>query len=142
MCQHFPNTPCYQHPTAAIEGTYFGQPAGYQQFMIERIRFILSMLPCTKSHVLLSDTDVVFKTNPISVLDLELVNNHIVFQEDSTGIYLVDSFAAHTFSYICGGFVYLKPSIKIVDFYTSVLAYQVKWNWNDRAGLNICIQYR
>ena len=103
MCQYFPNTPCYQHPNAAIEGTYFGQP-GYQQFMIERTRFILSMLPCTKSHVLLSDTDVVFKKNPIALLESELVNHDIVFQEDSTGVYLVDSFATYVFSYICGGF--------------------------------------
>ena len=141
VCQHFPNTPCYQHPTAAIEGTYFGQP-GYQQFMIERTRFILSMLPCTKSHVLLSDTDVVFKKNPIALLDSELVNNNIVFQEDSTGIHLVDSFATYVFSYICGGFVYLKPSNETVDFYRSVLTYQLNWNWNDQAGLNICIRHR
>ncbi|KAL5500393.1 hypothetical protein EMCRGX_G011948 [Ephydatia muelleri] len=32
---------------------------GYQQFMIEQTLFILSMLPCTKSHGL-PDTDVVF----------------------------------------------------------------------------------
>ena len=140
MCQHFPNTPCYQHPTAAIEGTYFGQP-GYQQFMIERTRFILSMLPCTKSHVLLSDTDIVFKKNPIALLDSELVNHDIVFQENSTGIYLMDSFVTYIFSYICGGFVYLKPSNKMVDFYRSVLTYQLNWNWNDQAGLNICIRH-
>eukprot|EP00731_Ephydatia_muelleri_P025722 Em0017g805a len=140
VCQHFPNTPCYQHPTAAIEGTYFGQP-GYQQFMIERTRFILSMLPCTKSHVLLSDTDIVFKKNPIALLDSELVNHDIVFQEDSTGIYLMDSFVTYIFSYICGGFVYLKPSNEMVDFYRSVLTYQLNWNWNDQAGLNICIRH-
>eukprot|EP00731_Ephydatia_muelleri_P025728 Em0017g811a len=141
VCQHFPNTPCYQHPTAAIEGTYFGQP-GYQQFMIERTRFILSMLPCTKSHVLLSDTDIVFKKNPIALLDSELVNHDIVFQEDSTGIYLMDSFVTYIFSYICGGFVYLKPSNEMVNFYRSVLTYQLNWNWNDQAGLNICIRHR
>ena len=141
VCKHFPNTPCYQHPTATIQGTYFGQP-GYQQFMIERTKVILSMLPCTKSHVLLSDTDVVFLKNPIATLDQELVDYDIVFQEDSTGVYLVDSFATYVFSYICGGFVYLLPSNRTVDFFESVLTYQLNWNWNDQAGLNICIRHR
>lgn len=141
VCKHFPNTSCYQHPTASIHGTYFGQP-DYQKFMIERTRFILSMLPCTSSHVLLSDTDVVFTKNPIDALNKELVDHDIVFQEDSTGIYLVDQLATFVFSYICGGFVYLKPSSQIIDFYKSVLNYQLYWNWNDQAGLNICIRHR
>ena len=140
LCKHFPNTRCYQHPTAAIQGSSFGQP-GYQQLMIERTKFILSMLPCTKSHVLLSDTDIVFLKNPIAVLDHELVDNDIVFQEDSTGVYLVDRFVTYVFSYICGGFVYLRPSNKTVDFFESVLRYQLNWNWNDQAGLNICIRH-
>lgn len=140
VCTHFPNILCYQHPTLSLPGALYAQPA-YQKFMIERTKLILSLLPCTTSNILLSDSDVVFIRNPIPTLNDELLTHDIVFQEDSTGLHLLDSVLTYAYSAICGGFIYLKPSRRVTDLFLSVLNYQLNWNWNDQSGLNICIRW-
>ena len=139
VCSHFPTTPCYQHPSLSIPGALYAQPE-YQKFMIERTKLILSILSCTKSKILLSDSDIIFLRNPIPMLNKELLT-HDVFQEDSTGVHLLDNFATYVYSAICGGFMYLKPNNRTMDLFLSVLTYQLNWNWNDQSGINICIRW-
>eukprot|EP00731_Ephydatia_muelleri_P015949 Em0009g373a len=140
VCSHFPTTPCYQHPSLSLPGALYAQPE-YQKFMIERTKLVLSILSCTKSKILLSDSDIVFLRNPIPILNNELLVHDIVFQEDSTGEQMLDNFATYVYSAICGGFMYLKPNNRTMDLFLSVLAYQLNWNWNDQSGINICIRW-
>ena len=140
VCSHFPTTRCFQHPSLSLPGALYAQP-GYQKFMIERTKLILSILPCTTSRILLSDSDVVFLRDPIPLLNNELLTHDIVFQEDSTGLHMLDNFATYVYSAICGGFMFLKPNNRTMDLFLSVLAYQLNWNWNDQSGINICVRW-
>lgn len=140
VCNNFLNTSCYQHPTLSLPGARYAQPA-YQKFMIERTKLVLSLMQCTRSKILLSDSDVVFLRDPLPILNNELLDHDIVFQEDSTGVHLLDTVLTYAYSGICGGFIYLQPSRRTVDLFSSVLTYQLNWNWNDQSGLNICIRW-
>ena len=139
VCAHFPDTPCYEHPSLDIAGTVFGQEA-YQQLVIERTKVILQLLSCGRT-VLLADADITFLKNPLEYLESVTEKNDIVFQADSSGVEFVDAVLKYVFRYICGGFIYIKQNDATKLLWLSVLHYQQHFKWNDQAGLNICIRH-
>lgn len=139
VCDYFPDTPCYEHPTLEIEGTEFGEEA-YQQLVIERTKILLQFLSCGKT-VLLADADITFLKNPLEYLRSVTENKDIVFQMDSSGVGFVDSVLKYFFRYICGGFIYVKDNDASKLLWLSVFQYQKNFKWNDQAGLNVCIRH-
>ena len=139
VCDYFPDTPCYEHPTLNIEGTEFGEEA-YQQLVIERTRLLLKFLSCGQT-VLLADADITFLKNPLEYLHSVTEKRDMVFQMDSSGVGFVDSVLKYFFRYICGGFIFFKVNDATKLLWLSVLHFQENFKWNDQAGLNICIRH-
>ena len=139
VCAQFQGTPCYEHRNLNIQRTEFGEP-GYQKLVIERTRLILNLLSCGQ-RILLADADITFLRNPLEYLASKSKSNDILFQADSSGVSLIDSFLHNVFRYICGGFIYMKSNYATRHLWLSVLNYQTKYKWNDQAGLNICIRH-
>ena len=139
VCDYFPDTPCYEHPSLDIEGTEFGEEA-YQKLVIERTRVVLQFLSCGRT-VLLADADITFLKNPLEYLYSVTENRDIVFQSDSSGVGFLDSVLKYVFHYICGGFIFIKQNDATKLLWLSVLHYQENFKWNDQAGLNICIRH-
>lgn len=108
--------------------------------MIERTKVILRFLSCYQ-QVALVDADIAFVKNPLSHLESILNDKDIVFQADSVGVGFVDSVLPFFFSYICGGFIFMKSNYATKKLWLSVLQYQEKFFWNDQAGLNVCIRH-
>ena len=140
VCKSFTDVPCYQLPGKGIREGQFGQ-LNYQHYMIERTKLIIRVLSCSQANVVFADGDIVFIKNPIHHLDLALKGNDAVFQGDSTGLQAVDTAISYVFSYICAGFMYIRPNIATKHLFQSVLSYQESWNWNDQAGINLCIHH-
>lgn len=130
---------CYEHTTVNVPRTAFGEP-DYQKLVVERTRLLLRLLSCGK-RVLLADADVSFLRNPLSHLEELAADKDIVFQADSSGIGFIDTWLHYVFRYICGGFIYMKPTAATKQLWLSVLQYQTDFKWNDQAGLNICIRH-
>ena len=139
VCSHFQGIPCYEHPSSNFQETVMGEPE-YQKLVIERTRLVLNLLSCGE-RILLADADTTFLRNPLDYLNTESKSNDILFQADSSGISLIDSFLNKIFRYICGGFIYMKSNYATRHLWLSVLNYQTKYKWNDQAGLNICIRH-
>lgn len=139
VCSHFEGISCYEHPDFNIQGTVFGEPE-YQKLVIERTRIILQFLSCGHK-LLLADADITFLKDPLGFLRNETEDKDIVFQADSSGVGFIDSFLHYFFRYICGGFIYMKPTKATKLLWLSVLHYQTNFKWNDQAGLNICIRH-
>ena len=129
---------CYEH-TKVIPGTVFGEP-DYQKLVIERTRLVLKLLNCGQ-RILMADADISFLQNPLDVLKDLTVKKDVVFQADSSGVGFVDVWLHYVFRYICGGFIYMKPTAATKQLWLSVLKYQTDYKWNDQAGLNICIRH-
>jgi hypothetical protein len=139
VCDYFPDTPCYEHPSLDIAGTEFGAEA-YQQLVIERTKIVLQLLSCGRT-LLLADADITFLKNPLEYLESVTKTQDIVFQADSSGVGFVDAWLKYVFRYICGGFIFVKQNEATRLLWLSVLHYQQNFKWNDQAGLNICIRH-
>ncbi len=139
VCSHFPDVKCYEHPNVRVGGTAFGK-AGFRILMMERTKVILRFLSCYQ-QVALIDADISFVKNPLNHLESLLNKKDIVFQADSVGVNFVDSVLPVFFSYICGGFIFMKSNYATKKLWLSVLQYQQNFFWNDQAGLNICIRH-
>ena len=139
VCSHFPDVKCYEHPHVTVRGTAFGK-AAYGQLVTERTKVILRLLSCGQ-RLALVDADVTFLRDPMNYLEREIPNKDIVFQADSVGVSFVDSVLPLFFNYVCGGFIYMKPTRATKQLWLSVLQYQLKFFWNDQAGLNVCLRH-
>ena len=139
VCAKFPDVKCYEHPHVTVKGTAFGK-AGYRTLMMERTKVILRLLSCYQ-NVALVDADISFMRNPLSYLESVMTNKDIVFQADSVGVGFVDAVLPFFFSYICGGFIFMKSNYATKRLWMSVLQYQQNFFWNDQAGLNVCIRH-
>ena len=139
VCSHFPDVKCYEHPHVTVRGTAFGK-AAYGQLVTERTKVILRLLSCGQ-RLSLVDADVTFLRDPMNHLEREISNKDIVFQADSVGVSFVDSVLPLFFNYVCGGFIYMRPTRATKQLWLSVLQYQLKFFWNDQAGLNVCLRH-
>lgn len=140
VCSELPaDVTCYQDPNANFKHTVFGRTT-YQKLVIERTRVILRLLSCSTT-IAFVDADITFLKNPMAYLEAFTKQRDIVFQADSIRVKFVDAVLPYFFSYICGGFIYLHSNHATKQLWLSVLQYQENFNWNDQAGLNICVRH-
>ena len=95
----------------------FGEP-DYQKLVIEITQLVLKLLLNCGQRILMADADISFLHNP-----LDLTVKKDVFQADSSGVGFVDVWLHYVFRYICGGFIYMKPTAATKQLWLSILKY-------------------
>ncbi len=109
--------------------------------MILRSHFVLDLLQCGY-NVLLSDTDIFFRKNPLDILlSKEYSKYDIIFQEDNTGISMLDKWQHISIPYACGGFIFMKSNPKTKSLWERVIRFQHshELNRSDQKALNVCL---